>query len=281
MPPTLTVKYSSTSDGPLTPLPVNTSTPTQLSPTTSTTLFVRNYNGNPSSPSTHDILSKTPDLFTLNFSIIIDNDIPGHKLHLSNLLPRDLSSRLPYFFPAAWKALQIFDPGLDGDVYAEQPWVSSPVLSAMSRIRLSSAEEPAPGLPVEEDMRLAGLELDPAARRKYFLKAVNREEFVFRRGWRVELAFGNQLVDFPGLAVVVPGLGWRIGVLKYWTGEGVKFLIGGEKASEVRGVVEFNVEEVGEEKKKVPDKAEEEEGFKVEEVEKLEKKMKTEDDDID
>lgn len=184
------------------------------------------------------------------------------------------------------------DPGVDGDPWADKPFIYGPCLSSINRIQIvgpggdksSSSDEPNP---VEEDMTLChvdGLDIptDASGRMKYFLKKERREKFVWEEGKTYRMEFCNGFIDFDDFTVVIPGLGWKVGVLKYWDGQPFRYElvervkgVEGEERREGLGCVQFEV--VVEEGEKVEDSGKEQEGPPEEKGEKeLKKKEEVE-----
>ncbi|KAI5805036.1 hypothetical protein EDC01DRAFT_610185 [Geopyxis carbonaria] len=244
----------------LTPTPPNTSTSHPLSPSTSAAIYLKTFTGTPTAPSTHPLFTQPPHTsnhFSLRFTLTPPHDIAGDTLLLANTFDKPVRDALPYFFSAAWAALKLLDPGITGDVYADAPRIMSPALSSMTAIRVLAAGEPGTPLdePIKEDFALAGVDgipPDSDGRKKWFLDEKRRKEFVFRKGVRYEMEFANGVVDFDKFEVMLPGLGWRVGVLRYWDGQPWRYVLmqqeGGGK-EEVLGVVQFEIEMEDDKKK--------------------------------
>lgn len=117
----------------------------------------------------------------------------------------------------------MIDPGLDGDAYADQPYLYGPALSSWNHFRIGGKEnqEGADGLldngdptmtsdfydeVVEEGGEGSGEAIreelnipdTPDERKKWFLDEHNRESFVFEEGRLYKADFGNPYLVFNG-----------------------------------------------------------------------------------
>jgi hypothetical protein len=108
------------------------------------------------------------------------------------------------------------DPGLDGDVYAEKPYLYGPLGSSMNTLTFGEMgakdlglggeghehvglvfEEGGPG--EDEEIRQEhDVPLGDAARKKWFLNEENRKRFNFKEGRVVGCDFFNAYLDFNG-----------------------------------------------------------------------------------
>lgn len=110
------------------------------------------------------------------------------------------------------------DPGLYGDVYADEPYLYGPLLSSINVLRIgpkddreqekieevrANAEE---GTSLEEggdgdgeDVRTQlGIPDDAAARKKHFLTEAHQKAFTFDKGREYSNDFFNPYLDFNG-----------------------------------------------------------------------------------
>jgi len=209
------------------PIPINTPERTPItSPRLSASLAIRiqNYRGLPAnSPSTSPYFSHAPhtsDLYSLEFSFTLKNeDINGNDLVFGNDFDHPIRDKLPPGFNQAFNLVKWFvDPGLYGDVYAEEPYLYGPLLSSMNVLRVGAMDdrmqerveevrkdrgegeslvEGGEGDGVEERERL-GVPGDAAGRKKWFLTKGRLEEFTFEKGREYENDFFNPYLDFNG-----------------------------------------------------------------------------------
>jgi len=181
----------------------------------------------------------TYDQYSISFSFVPKVDIPGNDLLFGNDFERPIRDRLP---PGINQALRIvkwwIDPGLEGDIYADKPYLYGPALSSWNVLRLCDqvvesdqlddpgawkipnatsfhemvVEEGAEG--TGEDVRLAaGIPPDSAARKKFFLTESNRDSFVFEAGRLYQSDFGNPYLDFNDFSLKLPG--FSLNVIRY------------------------------------------------------------------
>lgn len=170
-----------------------------------------------------------------------------------------IRDRLPPGFGTAFKIVKwAIDPGLDGDVYAEKPYLYGPLASSINTLRVGKSgmgkgeqlelgqegegivfEEGGEG-DGEELRRKKGVPETDAARKKWFLTEANRKDWEFeaeREHWG---DFFNPYLDFngpyplnrhksptdidsPDFALRLPG--FTLPIMKYWDGQGLRYVI--------------------------------------------------------
>lgn len=208
------------------PIAINTAEPTHISSehlSASLSIRIQNYRGLPEgSPKTSPYFSKPPhtaDLYSLSFTFTPKHDIKGEDLVFGNDFDHPIKDKLPPGFDQAFKIAKWFiDPGLYGDVYADEPYLYSPLLSSMNVLRvgpkddreqekveevraneeLNVFEEGADG-DGEEARTKAGMPADAAARKKYFLTESHLKKFTFDAGREYSNDFFNPYLDFNGM----------------------------------------------------------------------------------
>jgi hypothetical protein len=169
------------------------------------------------SPSTspyfeHELHKK--DLYSICFSIIFKEPVNGNNLFFGNDFENPIRDILPPGFNSALKLVKwTLDPGLDGDVYADQPYLYSPALATWDIFRIGdkmSKEDKVPTL--HDEVIEEGAYSDEAAeirrqhnipdtvegRRKHFQNEGNRKEFEFEPGRMYVADFGNPYLSFSG-----------------------------------------------------------------------------------
>ncbi|KAJ9602484.1 hypothetical protein H2200_013027 [Cladophialophora chaetospira] len=216
------------------------------------------------------------DQYSISFSFIPKVDIPGEDLVFGNDFDRPLRDRLP---PGANQALRIvkwwIDPGLDGDMYADQPYLYGPALSSFNVLRIGDEVIPKEQLPrptegnnekhewkaphasaedfhdtiVEEGCEGSGCEIreslsipaDSAARMKHFLTAANLSAFTFDAGRLYQSDFGNAYLDFNDFSLKLPG--FSLNVLPYIDAKTheLRYTLKNRRTGEVYGVVVFTL----------------------------------------
>lgn len=123
------------------------------------------------------------------------------------------------------------DPAIDGDAYADKPYLFSPALATWNQFRIGDkAEGEGAGHPEEYVVREGGdgegekireeLGIPGAAdaRRKHFQNEAHRQGFTFEAGRTYMADFGNQFISFSGE--------FGLGVAGYWAGALVADLYG-------------------------------------------------------
>jgi hypothetical protein len=183
------------------------------------------------------------DQYSISFSFIPKKDIGGSDLIFGNDFDRPIRDRLPPGFNQAFRIVKWFiDPGLEGDVYADNPYLYGPALSSWNILRIGDkvlepppsdseangeqswkmpnaesfhetvVEEGAEGTG-EEVRKEASIPSDSVARKKFFLTESNRDPFTFEAGRLYQSDFGNPFLDFNDFSLKLPG--FSLNVIKY------------------------------------------------------------------
>jgi hypothetical protein len=149
----------------------------------------------------------------------------------------------------------VIDPGLDGDVYADKPYLYGPAASSINTIHIGPKQEgneerdeetSDAGLVFEEGGSKDGLEIrreheipdTEAARKKYFLNEENRRNWEWEKGRIYGYDFFNPYLDFNGMSLYLKDIGQRtnraridfalrlpgftLPIMKYWDGQGLR-----------------------------------------------------------
>lgn len=193
----------------------------------------QNYRGLPkSSTETSPYFSLPPhdrnkDQYSIAFKFTPKSSINGDDLVFGNDFDHPIRDRLPPGFGTAFKIVKwMVDPGLDGDVYADKPYLYGPAASSVNTLFVGSkdendeelgkegkgtggkdGEEEEVGLVFEEGGDEEGLEVrqekgvpdTDAARKKYFLTEERRKEWEWEEGRTYGCDFYNPYLDFNGL----------------------------------------------------------------------------------
>lgn len=129
-----------------------------------------------------------------------------------------IKDHLPPGFGGALRIVRwAIDPGLEGDVYAEKPYLYGPALSSINVMRVGEkghgqqshsknnketeedvVTEGADGEEAEKIRHNAGVPDDAAKRMKYFLTTDHRKNFTFEKGREYRFDFFNPYLDFNG-----------------------------------------------------------------------------------
>jgi hypothetical protein len=157
--------------------------------------------------------------------------ISGTDLQFGNDFDHPIRDRLPPGFNTAMSIVKWWiDPGLEGDAYADKPFLYGPALSSFNTIYVGSGEydEAKGGLWFEEGGDEAGLKTRQElavpeankARMKWALRAENKEKWVWEYDRTYGLDFFNPYLDFANLALKLPG--FQLPIMKYWDGQGLR-----------------------------------------------------------
>ncbi|KAJ5669098.1 hypothetical protein N7462_010168 [Penicillium macrosclerotiorum] len=186
---------------------------------------IQDYTGYPdSSPSTspyfENALHKN-DKYSISFSFTSKHNINGNNLVFGNDFDNPLRDRLPMGFNAALSMVKwTLDPSIEGDAYADKPYLYSPALATWNQFRIGEknqdlknsqlmekshvVEEGAEGQG-EESRRHSRIPGTATERRKHFRNEENRKLFQFEAGRTYLADFGNQYLSFSDLSVRLPG----------------------------------------------------------------------------
>ncbi len=234
---------------------VNTEKPVQISSDlidAEVYVRIRDYRGKPDgSPSISPYFS-TPqhphDRYSIAFSFKLKEDIKGDKLVFGNDFDHPIRDRLPPLFDKAFGIVKWWiDPGLDGDVYADEPYLYGALLSSINVLRIggksdtksteangsaesvkdTSASAHDTAVLYEEGGDEQGKELrtklsipeKSAARQKHFLNEQHRKDFTFEKGTEYQCDFFNPYLDFNEFALKI-GYGLpTISIIGSWDGQ--------------------------------------------------------------
>ncbi|KAK1830130.1 DUF1769-domain-containing protein [Podospora conica] len=216
---------------------------------------IQNYRGlPPSSPTTSPYFAAEPhrsngDLYSIAFRFTPKGEgegIPGDDLQFGNDFDKPIAAHLPPGFNTALNIVKWWiDPGLDGDVYAEQPYLYGPALSSLNAVRCGEGEEDdgKGGLWVEEGgdegRSRYGAPGTGRERMKWALKEGSKKGWVWEYGRGYAVDFYNPYVDFDKFALRLPGFG--LGILRYWDGQGLRYVLRNKATGMVYLVVLFTI----------------------------------------
>jgi len=184
-------------------------------------MIPQSYRGLPaSSPSTSPYFELPPhdknkDQYSIAFKFSPKSSINGNDLVFGNDLDHPIRERLPPGFNTAFKIVKwVVDPGLDGDVYADKPYLYGPAASSVNTLYVGGKDHGSclgdheAGLVFEEGGDEEGLELrrekgvpeDEAGRKRHFLDEERRREWEWEEGRVYGCDFYNPYLDFNGIA---------------------------------------------------------------------------------
>ncbi|KAI0810186.1 hypothetical protein GGR55DRAFT_645644 [Xylaria sp. FL0064] len=159
------------------------------------------------------------------------NGISGHNLQFGNDFDHPIRDRLPPGFSYAMNIVKWWiDPGLDGDPYADMPYLYGPGLSSFNSIHIGTGEHDPEkgGLYFDEGGDEAGLEArrsigapDGAKeRKKWALANDSKDKWVFEYDKTYCVDFFNPYIDFKDFSLRLPG--FTLPIMKYWDGQGLR-----------------------------------------------------------
>ncbi|KAF2658513.1 DUF1769-domain-containing protein [Lophiostoma macrostomum CBS 122681] len=208
---------------------------------------IKDYRGLPhGSPSTSPYFS-TPqhpyDRYSIGFSFTPKRDIAGHHLVFGNDFDHPIRDRLPPLFDKAFGIVKWWiDPGLDGDVYGDEPYLYGALLSSINVLRIGSTDQSTlenktegdadaivytegaegDGVPVREEHGIPG---DAKQRQKYFLSEDKRKGYTFEAGREHKCDFFNPYLDFNEFALKL-GYGMpAISIIGHWDGQPLRYVL--------------------------------------------------------
>ncbi|KAI0107793.1 hypothetical protein GGR51DRAFT_515061 [Nemania sp. FL0031] len=157
--------------------------------------------------------------------------ISGHDLQFGNDFDHPIRDRLPPGFSYAMNIVKWWiDPGLDGDPYADMPYLYGPGLSSFNCVHVGAGEHDAEkgGLHFEEggdedglrDRRAIGAPDGAKERKKWALAKDSKDRWIFEYGRTYCVDFCNPYLDFSEFALRLPG--FTLPIMKYWDGQGLR-----------------------------------------------------------
>ncbi|OLN96949.1 UPF0590 protein [Colletotrichum chlorophyti] len=224
---------------------------------------VQNYAGLPrQSPSTSPYFSTEPhatnnDQYSISFHFTPKkpadasaDGISASDLQFGNDFDHPIRDRLPPGFNTALNIVKWWiDPGLEGDAYADSPYLFGPALSSFNILHAGPGtyDEEKGGLWFEEGGDEAGLEmrekvgapLTAKERMKWALRKESKEQWLFEYGKTYGMDFFNPYLDFSNLALRLPG--FQLAIMKYWDGQGLRYVLRNRTTGDVYLVVLFTL----------------------------------------
>ncbi|KAJ4393897.1 hypothetical protein N0V93_003113 [Gnomoniopsis smithogilvyi] len=256
-----------------TEVPVNTATPVKISSSLmdiELNVKIQNYRGLPrNSPTTSPYFDLEPhasnkDQYSIAFRFTPkhpsgekskaneDEDaqpegISASDLQFGNDFDHPIRDRLPPGFSYAMKIVKWWiDPGLDGDPYADSPYLFGPALSSFNAIHVGEPpfDEDKGGIYVEEGgskewREDVGAPNDGKARMKWALSESAKEDWLWEYGRPYGVDFFNAYIDFSEFALKLPG--YAVPIMKYWDGQGLRYVLRNKTTKQVYLVVLFTL----------------------------------------
>ncbi|CAK7267757.1 hypothetical protein SEPCBS119000_002714 [Sporothrix epigloea] len=214
-----------------------------------------------------------------------EKGIAGSDLQWGNDFDEPLRDRLPPGFGAALRIVKWWiDPGLEGDPYADRPYLYGPALSSFNRVyaalgdesetKESREEKPVRdgcGLWFEEGGDAGGRawrasigcpDDDGKARMAWALGAAAKAQWTWQYGKGYGLDFYNGYLDFADLTLRLPG--FHLALLRYYASEKaektcLRYVLRHRQTGRVYAVVVFSLVRVnaGEDEKDVDEDVDE------------------------
>ncbi|KAK4121937.1 DUF1769-domain-containing protein [Parathielavia appendiculata] len=160
-----------------------------------------------------------------------DGGVLATDLQFGNDFDHPIRERLPPGFGTAMNIVKWWiDPGLEGDPYADTPYLYGPALSSFNAVHVGEGEqdEEKGGLWFEEGGDEAGMDWrrkvgapdDAKQRMKWALKTGNKEMWTWKYGRTYGVDFFNPYIDFNEFALRLPG--FNLPIMRYWDGQGLR-----------------------------------------------------------
>jgi Protein of unknown function (DUF1769) len=171
------------------------------------------------SPSTSPYFSHpmhTKDQYSIAFSFLPKKNLNGNSLLFGNDFAHPIRDRLPPGFSTAFKIVKwAIDPSLEGDPYADEPYLYGTALSSLNAIEVGDKAKTLPSWKedevftentkaMEKDDNALSVPSDGAKRMKYFLDVERRKKAEFDEGRVYNCDFFNPYLDFNGMFHVIP-----------------------------------------------------------------------------
>lgn len=150
--------------------------------------------------------------YSISFAIVPKRGISADSLLLGNDFDHPIRHQLPPFFGQALHFVKSWiDPGLEGDAYADEPYLYGPMVSSVNALRIADKGNGAT-ITVDEDEVIEegasgsgeqirkdlGIPITSSARQKHFLDQEQRKAFTLEEGRKYEADFFNGYLDFNG-----------------------------------------------------------------------------------
>ncbi|KAK3346611.1 hypothetical protein B0T25DRAFT_507112 [Lasiosphaeria hispida] len=233
-------------------VPVNTATPVRVANSHmdfELNVRVRDYKGLPlGSPASSPYFDHEPhaynkDQYSIAFRFTpkkpaADGSTEGEfegiaatDLQFGNDFDHPIRDRLPPGFGTAMNIVRWWiDPGLEGDAYADVPYLYGPALSSFNAVHAGPGEhdDAKGGLWFAEGGDETGLAKrrgwgapdDAKARMKWALKEDSKKRWVWEYGQTYGVDFYNPYIDFGDFSLRLPG--FNLPIMKYWDGQGLR-----------------------------------------------------------
>jgi len=145
------------------------------------------------------------DSISIQFSVTFKKDVPGADLKWGNDWDNPIRDILPWGFSAAFASFKyLIDPGVDGDVYADNPWIYGAALSSINKMEVLDKDPASFAGPVKEE--------NPSDRHKKYLDAEELSAFTFEKGKTYSFDFVNPYLIMSSTPQIrMPGFTFDVG----------------------------------------------------------------------
>ncbi|KAK7961929.1 uncharacterized protein PG986_002754 [Apiospora aurea] len=178
------------------------------------------------------------------------NGISAADLQWGNDFDHPIRDRLPPGFNTAMGIVKWWiDPGLDGDAYADEPYLYGHALSSFNSVHVGQGENDPEkgGLWFDEGGDEEGMAARKAIgapdgakqRMKWALRADSKEKWVFEHGKTYGVDFYNPYLDFGDFSLKLPG--FTLPIMKYWDGQGLRYVLRNKSTGDTYLVVLFTL----------------------------------------
>lgn len=192
------------------------------------------------SPKTSPYFSSSPhehDQYSIAFTLVPHKSVSASDLVFGNDFDRPIRDKLPPGFSIAFGIVKrVIDPGLDGDAYADKPYLYGPLLSSINLLSVGGklGEKSGDSYQIPPDVHEDGIKEgseneegrkarqestlpDDASKRKtWALNQENRSKFTWEEGRIYRGDFFNPYIDFNDFSLKLPG--FSLSVVKYLDG---------------------------------------------------------------
>jgi len=212
--------------------------------------------------------------YSISFALVPKRGISADSLLLGNDFDHPIRDQLPPFFGQALHFVKSWiDPGLDGDAYADKPYLFGPMVSSVNTLRIADKGDDAKvnvdenevieegasgsGEQVRKDLSIPD---SSSARQKHFLDQEKRKAFTLEEGRKYEADFFNGYLDFNDFALKLP-MGLSFSILRELGGENVqplRYVLKDRETNAVLFHVTFTLVSTEKEDKEPPAEKEEE-----------------------
>lgn len=153
------------------------------------------------------------DKYSIAISIVFKEPVKAEDLLFGNDFDHPIRDKLPWGFNMALGVVRtVLDPSINGDAYADHPYLYSPALATWNQFCIgdknagkgemlsgeSVIEEGAHSAAdtrIRSELHIPG---DAAGRRKHFQNHTSLQAFEFEAGRVYSADFGNQYLNFSG-----------------------------------------------------------------------------------